>query len=56
VRNGLLGALHAPAPGDSIRWRFHDRDEGMLLAQGAHRFRALSAKGEVAEASIRVER
>ncbi|MEO5813743.1 MAG: Ig-like domain-containing protein, partial [Gemmatimonadaceae bacterium] len=30
VRNGTLGALRAPAPGDSINWQFHDRDEGML--------------------------
>ena len=30
VREGNLGALHAPAPGDSIKWLFHDREEGML--------------------------
>ncbi len=30
VRNGALGALRAPAPGDSINWQFHDRDEGIL--------------------------
>lgn len=30
VRTGAMGALRAPAAGDSIRWRFHDRDEGML--------------------------
>lgn len=30
VRSGALGALHAPAPGDSIKWLFHNRDEGML--------------------------
>lgn len=29
VRDGLLGSLRAPA-GDSIKWLFHDRDEGML--------------------------
>jgi uncharacterized protein YfaS (alpha-2-macroglobulin family) len=26
VRDGLLGALHVPVPGDSLRWRFQDRD------------------------------
>ena len=26
VRDGLLGALRAPAAGDSIRWQFHDRE------------------------------
>ena len=30
VRNGSLGSLRAPAPGDSIKWLFHDREEGML--------------------------
>jgi uncharacterized protein YfaS (alpha-2-macroglobulin family) len=30
VRNGPLGALRAPAAGDSIKWRFHDREDGML--------------------------
>jgi hypothetical protein len=31
VREGMLGALHA-LPGDSVRWRFHDRsDDGILL-------------------------
>jgi len=30
VRDGKLGALRAPAPGDSINWQFHDRDEGLL--------------------------
>ena len=30
VRDGSLGALHAPAAGDSIKWRFHDREDGML--------------------------
>ena len=30
VRDGSLGALRVPAPGDSIKWRFHDREEGML--------------------------
>ena len=30
VRDGPLGALRAPAPGDSIRWRFKDR-EGTLF-------------------------
>jgi hypothetical protein len=30
VRDGPLGALRAPAAGDSLKWRFHDRDEGML--------------------------
>jgi alpha-2-macroglobulin len=26
VRHGPLGALAAPAPGDSVRWRFHGRE------------------------------
>src|SRR5690606_32492150 len=26
VRDGPLGSLRAPAPGDSIRWIFYDRD------------------------------
>ena len=30
VRDGSLGALRAPAAGDSIKWRFHDREDGML--------------------------
>lgn len=30
IRHGPLGALRAPAAGDSIKWRFHDRDEGTL--------------------------
>lgn len=30
VRDGALGALHVPSAGDSIRWRFHGRDAGML--------------------------
>ena len=30
VRDGALGALHAPVAGDSIKWRFHDREAGML--------------------------
>lgn len=30
VRSGSLGSLHAPAAGDSIKWLFHNRDEGML--------------------------
>ncbi|CAN5319939.1 hypothetical protein BH09GEM1_BH09GEM1_41830 [soil metagenome] len=30
IREGKLGALRAPAAGDSIKWLFHDRDEGML--------------------------
>jgi alpha-2-macroglobulin len=30
VRDGPLGALHAPAPGDSMKWRFHTRDGGLL--------------------------
>lgn len=30
VRRGALGALAAPAAGDSLRWRFRDRDGGVL--------------------------
>ncbi|HUF27256.1 MAG TPA: MG2 domain-containing protein [Gemmatimonadaceae bacterium] len=30
VRDGALGALRVPARGDSIKWLFHDRDEGVL--------------------------
>ena len=30
VRDGSLGALAAPATGDSIKWIFHARDEGTL--------------------------
>ena len=30
IRNGSLGALHAPPAGDSIKWLFHNRDDGML--------------------------
>src|SRR6185436_19299232 len=30
VRNGSLGALRAPAAGDSITWIFRNRDQGML--------------------------
>ena len=30
VRDGALGALRVPAAGDSIKWIFHDRDEGVL--------------------------
>ena len=30
VRNGALGTLRAPAPGDSVKWLFHDREDGML--------------------------
>jgi hypothetical protein len=30
VRHGALGALRAPVAGDSIKWRFRDRDGGML--------------------------
>lgn len=30
VRSGTLGALRAPAAGDSIKWLFHARDEGTL--------------------------
>ncbi|MEP6621782.1 MAG: Ig-like domain-containing protein [bacterium] len=30
IRTGKLGALRAPAQGDSIKWLFHDRDEGVL--------------------------
>ncbi len=30
VRDGALGALRVPSAGDSVRWRFHDRDDGML--------------------------
>jgi uncharacterized protein YfaS (alpha-2-macroglobulin family) len=30
VREGPLGALHAPAPGDSVRWIFNDREGGTL--------------------------
>lgn len=32
VRDGLLGALRVPAPGDSIRWQFQDR-EGQPLQE-----------------------
>ncbi|MEP6731262.1 MAG: Ig-like domain-containing protein, partial [bacterium] len=30
VRTGALGALRAPSRGDSVKWLFHDRDDGML--------------------------
>ncbi len=30
VRTGPLGALRAPSAGDSLRWVFHDREEGTL--------------------------
>ena len=30
VRDGALGMLRVPAPGDSVRWLFHHRDEGTL--------------------------
>ncbi|MFL5606333.1 MAG: alpha-2-macroglobulin family protein [Gemmatimonadaceae bacterium] len=30
VRNGALGALRAPPAGDSIKWIFHDREDGVL--------------------------
>ena len=30
IRNGSLGSLHAPPAGDSIKWLFHNRDDGML--------------------------
>ncbi|HEY9480008.1 MAG TPA: Ig-like domain-containing protein, partial [Gemmatimonadaceae bacterium] len=30
VRTGSLGALAVPAPGDSLRWLFGDRDQGKL--------------------------
>jgi uncharacterized protein YfaS (alpha-2-macroglobulin family) len=30
VRDGSLGALRVPAAGDSIKWVFHDREEGTL--------------------------
>ena len=30
VRNGALGALRAPAAGDSVKWTFHDREDGVL--------------------------
>ena len=30
VRDGALGTLRVPAPGDSVRWLFHDREEGTL--------------------------
>jgi len=30
VRDGLLGALRVPAAGDSLRWRFQDRDRAPL--------------------------
>jgi len=30
VRNGSLGNLRAPTVGDSIKWVFHARDDGML--------------------------
>ncbi|HEY9227401.1 MAG TPA: MG2 domain-containing protein, partial [Gemmatimonadaceae bacterium] len=30
IRDGALGSLRAPAAGDSIKWRFNDRDGGVL--------------------------
>ena len=30
LRDGALGSLRVPARGDSIKWIFHDRDEGVL--------------------------
>jgi hypothetical protein len=30
VRNGALGALRAPSAGDSVKWIFHDREDGVL--------------------------
>jgi uncharacterized protein YfaS (alpha-2-macroglobulin family) len=30
LRDGALGALRVPAASDSIKWIFHDRDEGVL--------------------------
>jgi uncharacterized protein YfaS (alpha-2-macroglobulin family) len=30
VRDGPLGALRVPAPTDSLRWIFHDREDGVL--------------------------
>ena len=30
VRDGVLGTLHTPAAGDSLKWTFHDRDDGVL--------------------------
>jgi len=30
VRSGALGALRVPSAGDSVKWLFHARDEGML--------------------------
>jgi uncharacterized protein YfaS (alpha-2-macroglobulin family) len=30
VRDGSLGALHAPPAGDSIQWLFRDREDGVL--------------------------
>lgn len=30
IRDGALGTLRVPAAGDSVRWVFHDRDEGTL--------------------------
>src|SRR5690606_4765443 len=30
VREGPLGALRAPSPGDSVRWVFYDREGGIL--------------------------
>jgi uncharacterized protein YfaS (alpha-2-macroglobulin family) len=30
VRTGTLGALHVPSRGDSLRWVFHDREQGTL--------------------------
>jgi uncharacterized protein YfaS (alpha-2-macroglobulin family) len=30
VRDGLLGALNAPRAGDSVKWVFRNRDDGML--------------------------
>ena len=35
VRDGALGALRVPVAGDSIKWIFHDRDDGVLRERTA---------------------
>jgi len=49
VRDGPLGSLRAPSPGDSIRWVFRDRENGILEEATA----PLSAFG-TADRSIRL--
>ncbi|AHG93764.1 alpha-2-macroglobulin domain protein 2 (plasmid) [Gemmatirosa kalamazoonensis] len=41
VRDGALGSLRVPQRGDSVKWIFHDREDGVLRAHTA----ALSAFG-----------